>query len=407
MFVAVGCIYIIEGVKVLKKAIAAIEFGTTKLAVVIGSPKKDGSMELLGLGTAPYEGPGTPGLRSEETVMALKTVISQTQKMSGLRVKTAVIGIPNEFCGLIRNKQTLQLKGAVVTKNDVQAIRKATGTYELPSEWIIIRRLFSECKIDGQPVDKPVGMSGDLLELCASLICVNKTFVDDAVAILSRCGIDADKAIPVPEAEGDVFLTEQEKHRGAVLVDIGGRSTDISAYIDGLPIYYDWLPIGGTAITADIEKGLGLSLKDAEKLKRNCVLGLDFNSSESEPEYSVRQGKRLLSVPASLLQNIVESRVEELFELVGKSISTVPELTSGCYSVVLTGGGVALLRGAREFASRLLGCPVSLGVPDCIGMSNPAMAAPYALVCSRSSNLPPGRLNPLAGIIKFFKDFHM
>jgi cell division protein FtsA len=364
----------------LSNAITAIEPGTTKLVVLIGRSNQDGMLELSGLGNARYEGVQGEGWQSGEMLSrSLNDAVGQAQKMAGIRISSCTLGVPNEFCGLIRSKKEIS-PGRPVTKQDVMELRRMVSSYSLPSPWKVSNVVYGSFLVDGVSIGNPLGMICDRLGLEASLICIHNDFVQQFTRVLSSMRIRVNRAVPVPLACGEVFLTREEKQNGAVWIDVGGHSTDIAVYQNGMPVLFDWLPIGGDTITQDIVTGTGATREEAEKLKRYCVLGLALHSETeaSAMDMPVHAGKTIHNIPLELLQEIVEARIEELLEIVLDKIQS-EGLLPGCRTVVLAGGGISLLRGIREFSSRVLGIPVRLGVPDVIGLSSPVLSAAYSL----------------------------
>lgn len=363
----------------MSNGITAVEFGNTKVTVLIGRPKRDGTLELLGLGSEacglPNPAGGTyadlPALRQP-----LRDALRQARKMAGTIGCRCVLGIPNEFCGLVRTEKSLEAPPSGFGKTEIARLKRETADYPLPAEWRV-GPVFYEERVPKEDALQP----GTVICQRASLICIHRSFVRDATRLLSSAGLHCDQAVPALLAQGNHFLTEQERQKGALLLDIGGACTDMAYYRHGIPIYMDWFPRGGSALTGDIVQGLGIDWEEAERLKRSCVLGLDIaaGSGPKGMEYAVRQGSRILNVQAELLLTIVEARMEEILDLALNSLQKIPGLRPDT-PVVLTGAGAALFRGARAFVSRRLGLPLRLGVPDCIGLSSPAFSAAYGLV---------------------------
>ena len=367
----------------MNDAITAIEPGTTKMVVLIGRRNQDGMLELSGLGNVRYDGVQGDGWQSDGMISrALDEALGQAQKMAGFRVGHCTLGIPNEFCGLARNTGEIT-PGRPVTKQDVMELRRMAASYSLPSPWKISNVLYGSFRTDGSSVGNPLGMMSERLVLEASLVCIQNDFAKQLTRILSSLKIGVDRIIPVPLACGETFLTREEKQSGVVWIDVGGHSTDIVVYQKGIPVLFDWLPVGGDTITQDIVAGTGVVSEEAEKLKKYCVLGLALNNETeaSVMDMPVRSGKSIHNVPLAFLQEIVEARIEELLEIIRDKIAA-EGLMAGCRTVVLAGGGISLLRGIREFASRVLGIPIRLGVPDVIGLSSPTLSAVYSLGCS-------------------------
>ena len=363
----------------MSNGITAVELGTTKVTVLIGRPKRDGSLELLGLGSEACYPPNQAG-GAYSNLQAfrnpLRAALGQARKMAGTIGRRCVLGIPNEFCGLVRTEKTLEVPSSGIGKAETARLKRETEDRPLPAEWRIGPVFYEELAPHEDSL-RP----GAIVCQRASLICLHRSFVRDAAKLLSGAGLRCDKAVPALLAQGNRFLTVQERHKGALFLDIGGFCTDIVYYRHGIPIHMDWFPLGGASLTGDIVQGLGIGWEEAERLKRSCVLGLDI-AAGSGPEgmdYAVRQGSRILNVQADLLLTIVEARMEEILDLALNSLREIQALRPDT-PVVLAGGGAALFRGARAFVSRQLGLPLRLGVPDCIGLSSPAFSAAYGLV---------------------------
>lgn len=362
--------------------VTLIDPGTTKLAVLICRKGFNGGLELLGLGRAQYDGVQNDGWKSENiTGQALDSALGQARKMAGIRISRCILGIPNEFCGLIRNEAELPL-GRPVSKQDVMELRRRAAEYSLPAPWEVANVVYGTFSVDGRSVGNPLGISCEKLGLQASLICIETDFADQMTRFLRSRQIEVSKWVPVPLACGEAMLTQEDRHKGIIWVDTGGQSTDIAVYKNGIPVFYDWLPLGGDDISRDIAIGIDISIDEAERLKRYCVLGLAFDddSEDSAMQMPIRDGQHIQNIPMGFLQEIVESRIEEILELVVKRVEA-EGLLADSQRVVLTGGGLSLFRGIRELGSRILGLPVYLGVPDVIGLSSPTLSSVYSIGC--------------------------
>ncbi len=364
----------------MNNAVTVIEPGTTKMTVLACRKGQNGSLELSGLGQIGYGGVQEDGWKSEKMLYhSLNAALGQARKMAGYKLNRCILGIPNEYCGLVRNPGKITPKNPI-TKQDVIEVRKLAATYSLPAPWEISNVIYGEMLMDGSPVENPIGLTCETLELEASVICINTDFAKQVTKVLRSLQIEVDKWIPLPLACGESLLTKEHKKNGVLWIDTGGESTDIAIYKDGIPIYYDWLPLGGNDISRDIATGIGVSFEEAERLKRSCVLGLAVNEDPETPEIQmpIRDGQHIHNVPMDFLQNIVEARIEEILELVYNQIRE-EGLESDYSNVVLAGGGLALFRGIRNFSAGILKQPVELGVPDVIGLSSPIFSSVYSL----------------------------
>ena len=391
----------------MNSAITSIEFGTTKLVVLISRSNKEGIVELLGLGNVSYDGVQGDNWQSTESIRKSVTVaLGQAQKMAGFKINHCTLGIPNEFCGLIRNTKEIPLNHPV-TKQDVLDLRKLIGSYSLPSPWRISEVVNGSFIINDYCVGNPLGMVSDTLGLEASLVCINNDFSRQMIKLLSTLRIRVNRIIPVPMAYSEALITQTEKQNGAILIDIGGHSTDIAVYKNGMPVLFDWLPVGGNTITQDIVKGARVTFEEAERLKRYCVLGLALtNQSSDGMDMPVRIGRNIHNIPLDLLQEIVEARIEEILELVKEKVAA-EALLSNNNVAILVGGGISLFRGVKEFGSGILGIPFRLGVPDIIGLSSPAFSTAYSLAQSSVTYNTTTRLSLMEYGNRLFKSFKL
>ncbi len=364
----------------MKDTVTAIDIGTTKVAVLLCQRSYNDNLGLSGFGQAAYGEVQNDEWKSDKVLRpSLNAALGQANKMAGVKVNNCTLGIPGEYCGLISNNKEITLDQPV-TRQDVMSLRKRVAHYTLPSPWKVSDVIYGSYLVDGMPVGNPMGLSCNTLGLEATIICINTGFIKQMTQILNGLQVDVESWIPVPIVSAKALLTDEEKQKGALCIDIGGESTDLTIYKESVPIFLDWIPLGGNAITRDIATSVKVSYEEAEKLKRFCVLGLALREDPEATEMNlpIREGKEIFNVPMELLQKVVEARADEILELVQKRIGD--EGLKGSYSsIILTGGGLALFRGIREFALRKMEVPVRLGVPDVIGLSGPTLSAVYSI----------------------------
>ena len=351
------------------------------MAVLICRKGFNGGLELLGLGRAQYDGVQNDGWKSENiTGQALDSALGQARKMAGIRISRCILGIPNEFCGLIRNEAELPL-GRPVSKQDVMELRRRAASITACS-WEVANVVYGTFSVDGRSVGNPLGISCEKLGLQASLICIETDFADQMTRFLRSRQIEVSKWVPVPLACGEAMLTQEDRHKGIIWVDTGGQSTDIAVYRNGIPVFYDWLPLGGDDISRDIAIGIDISIDEAERLKRYCVLGLAFDddSEDSAMQMPIRDGQHIQNIPMGFLQEIVESRIEEILELVVKRVEA-EGLLADSQRVVLTGGGLSSSEESGNWAAAYWGCRCIWGSRDVIGLSSPTLSSVYSIGC--------------------------
>ena len=393
----------------MRDTVTAIDAGTTKLTVLILNRVNGEKMELSGLGKAGYVGVHNEGWKSREAMhRSLDAALRKAVKMSGVRVTDCTLGIPNEFCGLAENNKELRLD-RTVTRKDINQLDKLVAVYPLPHPWKVLDVIKGNYLTDGSPVGNPLGVNCHTLSLQASVICVDTDFANQFTQALHRLQLNVTKWVPAPLACGETMLTREERKAGTIWIDTGGESTDVVFYQNGLPVFLDWLPIGGNTITRDIATGIGVTFEEAEKLKRFCVLGIALREDPeaSEMNLPIRDGKQIHNVPMDFLQQIVEARIDEILELI-QSRMEAQGLTENPHNAVLAGGGLALFRGVREFVGQKWRATVRLGVPDVIGLSGPTFSTVYAVgykgFSSISRNITPAKIfKAMLGKLRFLK----
>ncbi len=378
----------------MNEYLVAIDWGTTKLAIIVAR-QIEGGMAIESVQSIPYSDmQGNDWSDTDFIVPLLSKTIPSLNDITESGVIRTVLGVPGYYTGILENSCTIEVDGGVITHYHISKVLGACGKYPLPDEWHISQVIPKSFIIDGQRhVDDPIDIKGSSLGVNSCLVCINQEFISQVVEGLAEQGIHVDYVKPMLLSSGNIFLTDEEKQNGSVLIDVGGKSTDIIIYKDGVPTYTDWLPVGGFSITNDLSIGLDISFEQAENLKRQCVLGLDLSDAEEKEQLymPLKIGEENVDVPLNYIQEIVELRIEELFELIGDSIDRSNTIDRQSCSAVLIGGGVASIRGARDFANIHLDCrEIRIGEPDIIGASNGVtLASTYALLKEQVMAIPP------------------
>ncbi|WP_129723163.1 cell division protein FtsA [Xylanivirga thermophila] len=402
----------------MNEYVAAIDFGTTKLVIIVGYMNKEGRLEVVGMGNIPY---GDAVHYDWDNISSITPFLSQAVKhvqgMTGHSICKVILGIPGYYCGLMLNNGRISIGEGTVSEEHRALVVKQAASYHLPGNWQVFRTVPHFFRVDDGPaIENPIHVTGNSLKVQASLVCVKSTFAEQAAALLGQYDIEVDYIMPTLLCSGDAMLADHEKKNGSIFLDIGGKSTDIIVYKGGVPIHMDWLPVGGWNITNDLSIGLDISMEQAERLKRQCVLGIDLSKTLNEGDMilSVRTDDGIKDISMLNVQQIMEWRIQEIMELVQKSIKENSSISlDDGYTCVLTGGGVATIRGARDFTSGLLGCPVRIGQAGIAGASNAAsLSSVYCLLKDYEQNYEnveyqddEKELSFMGRIIEWFKNF--
>jgi cell division protein FtsA len=345
--------------------IVGLDIGTTKICAIVGEVNANGDIDIIGIGTHPSR-----GLRKgvviniETTVASIRHAIGEAELMAGCEVTHVYAGIAGGHIRGLNSHGIVAVKDREVTRADVHRVIDAARAIAIPQDREILHVLPQEYIIDDQDgIREPLGMSGVRLEAKVHIVTGLVTSAQNIVKCCQRCGLQVVDIVLEQLASSAAVLSQDEKDLGVALIDIGGGTTDLAIWCDGSIVHTSVLALGGDHITNDIAVGLRTPTEDAEIIKQRegCALG-SIIAPEDTIEVPSVGGREPRVLSKSILTDIIEPRVEEMFSLVRKEIlrtGTADLLASG---VVLT-GGATLLKGMAEAAECILGVPVRCGIP--------------------------------------------
>jgi cell division protein FtsA len=345
--------------------------GTTKICVVISAPRPGGGLDVVGVGSAPSR-----GLRRgvvvniESTVEAIKQAVSDAELQAGVEVANVYAGIAGGHIRGANSRGVVAVSGKEreVTSADVDRVIDAARAINLPPDREIIHVLPQTFVVDDQDgVREPIGMSGVRLEAEVHIVTGAVTSVQNVIRSVNRAGLGVHDIVLEPLASAEAVLLSDEKELGAVLIDIGGGTTDVALVREGAIWYTVSLPLGGDHITNDIAIGLRTPLADAEDLKRRyaCASTALVPAEETISVPSVG-GRKARQLSRQVLSEIVQPRVAEVFSLVARDLAKAGFQDSATAGVVVT-GGTSLMEGVAEVAESVFEQPVRRGVPHDVG----------------------------------------
>lgn len=396
--------------------IVGLDLGTTKTCAIIGELTKEG-IDIIGCGSTPSK-----GLRKgmvvniEETADSINKVVEEAELMAGCRINTVYTGIAGSHIKGLNSHGVIGIKDHEVGKNDINRVIEAAKALAIPLDREIIHVIPQEFIVDEQDgIYDPLGMSGVRLEANVHLVTGAVSSAQNIVKCANRNGLAVSELVLQPLASSESTLETDERELGVALVDIGGGTTDIAILQGGSIRYTSVLPLGGNHLTSDIAVGLKTSLKQAEEIK--IQHGCTSNSSaedEETIEVTCMGGRPPRTISRKFLGQVIQSRVEEILNLVNKEFirSGYKELMAS--GVVLT-GGTSLLEGIVETAERILNLPVRVGYPNSVGglseiVKSPMYATAVGLILygrnhESDSNYKNGNKNRLAKITQGIKNW--
>ena len=348
--------------------IVGLDIGTTKICAIVGEVTDEG-IDIIGIGTHPSK-----GLRKgvvvniEATVGSIRRAIEEAEAMAGTEITHVYTGIAGGHIKGFGSRGVVALKDKEVREADIARVIEQAKTVNIPVDREVIHVLPQEFIVDDQGgIKEPLGMAGYRLEAKVHIVTGAVASAQNIVKCANKTGLNVADIVLQPLASSEAVLTDEEKELGVCLVDIGGGTTDIAIFSGGSIVHTAVLALGGNNLTNDIAVGLRTPAHEAERIKQRygCAQASMVDKADMIDVPSVG-GREPRVMGRQILCEILEPRVEEIFQLVQHEIERngfSDMLTSG---VVITGGST-LLPGMSELAEEILGVPVRRGSPRGIG----------------------------------------
>ena len=367
----------------MKRKIAAIDVGTTKVCTIMGVLDDKSGLRVLGVGIAPSHGIEKALVAdSGKAKESIRESIRKAEVMAGYKLDSAYVGVTGRHISSMNSKGTIAItRGDMVVKqDDMRRALDVALNVNIPPEQKILHVIPRSYKLDGHEVKNPVGMNGSELEIEVHVITASTASVQNLTKTVKSLGIEIDDLILEPLASAEAVLAEEEKQAGVLIADIGGGTTDICIIKDGSIYHTSVLPVAGHQITNDITQGLGLSYELAEEMKKKY--GTLLISEETDPEKTVGDGA---SVNFVALCEIMQARVEEIVRLIVLDLPNDAGEGLIPAGIVVT-GGCANIPGIVEVTERVTRLPVRIGVPvnmtgvSISALNDPAYATSVGLI---------------------------
>ncbi len=362
------------------KIITGLDIGTTKICAVIVKEDPDGTLNVVGIGSAP-----SYGLRKgvvvniDKTVNAIQTAVDEAQAMAGVDVESVFVGIAGDHIRSINSKGMVGVArdDHEITAEDVDRAINAAKALALPIDREIIHVIPQEYLVDDQDgINDPTGMSGVRLEVEVHIVTAAVTSAQNIIRSVQRAGYEVEEIVLEPLASSLAVLDDDERQLGVTLVDIGGGTTDIAMFFDGHIQHTSVVALGGQHVTNDIAVGLRTPPEQAEgiKLKYGTVTRENLTETDTIMVPGVG-GRAPRTISKSVLVDIVGPRMEEILTLAYQKMQKSELLELMAAGAVIT-GGAALLEGTAARAEEIWGMPVRLGIPKHLGGLTDSVQSP-------------------------------
>lgn len=352
----------------MPEIVVGLDIGTTKIACLVGRKTEHGKIEMLGIGKSPSVGV-TRGVVAniEKTVQSIRTAVEEAEAKSGVEIKVVNVGIAGQHI------KSLQHRGMItrdtyeneINQSDIDTlIDDMFKLVMMPGEEII-HVLPQEYIVDRQSgIKDPIGMAGVQLEANFHIITGQIAAARNIYKCVHKAGLEVSELILEPLASSSAVLSEEEKEAGVVLVDIGGGTTDIAIFHDGIIRHTAVIPFGGNILTEDIKEGCSIMHKQAELLKVKFGTALAHQSQDNEvvciPGLRGREPKE---ISVKNLSNIINARMSEIIEHIYYEIKNSGYEKKLIGGIVITGGGSQLKHIAQLF-EYVTGMDARIGYPN-------------------------------------------
>jgi len=352
----------------LDKAIVGLDIGTSKVVCIIAAPDTDLQyLNILGIGTAESKGLRRGVVTNiDKTVESIRQAVERAEQQSGVKVVDVVVGIAGDHIQSFatRNIITIPSPTKEISARDVERLIDESRKINISSDRRILHVIPQEYVIDGQDgITDPIGMSGVRMEANVHVVTALVTAIQNIQRCVERAGLRMRDIVLEPLASSNSVLDADEKEIGVAVIDIGAGTTDIAVFCENIIRYSAVFGIGGQHVTDDIAKVLGILHSQAEKIKRDYGHAIQTNILNDEViQIPGVSGRNPMEITKGLLAEIIQPRLEEIFEFAYAEIKNSGYANRLSAGIVLT-GGCSLLRGAAELAQDVFGMPVKIGIP--------------------------------------------
>ena len=347
--------------------VVALDIGTTKVCAIAGRKNEHGKLEILGYGKVNSEGV-LRGVVSniEKTVKAISEAVESAQTATGQKFDVVHVGIAGQHIKSLQHRGILTRDNdhSEISQRDIDRLISDMHKLVLPPGDKILHVIPQEFAVDNeQGITDPIGMSGIRLEANFHIITGQITASNNIHRCVERSGLRVTNLTLEPIASAAAVLSDEEKEAGVALVDIGGGTTDITIFKDGIIRHTAVIPFGGNVMTNDIKDGCNVMAHQAEKLK------VKYGSALAQEVYDNRiiaipglRGRGPKEISEKNLSRIIQARVEEVFDYVVWEIRRSGFDRKLIGGIVVTGGG-ALLRNIEKMVELHTGHSCRVGVP--------------------------------------------
>jgi len=369
--------------------IAGLEIGTSKICVVVGEQSPDGALNIIGLGQA-----RSRGVRKSEIIDPaqveedLRAAMFEAEQMADVEIRSVYLGVSGGHIRGFNNRGVHPVVSAdrEISPDDVEDVVKNAKAINLPAEDTVIHAMRRHFSVDGQEgVTNPVGLVGARLAVDMHVIHGHVNRLQNAIRLVRATSLEVDDVVFNGIAASLALLTGEQKELGALVIDLGGGTTEYVVYSNGVIRHSGVLAVGGDHVSNDLAYGLKVPLSRAEKLKIEYGAALVSDAARGQTISLTNElGLEFKRINHEHLQRIMALRLEEIFELIAQDLERAGLVEYLRAGVLLCGGG-ARVPGLVKLAENIFQMNVTAGHAVAISgltaaLDQPEFAAAIGLV---------------------------
>lgn len=348
-----------------------LDIGTTKIVAMIGKTNEYGKMEILGIGKSKSLGVHRGVVNNiTQTIQSIQQAVQDAETSSGIKIQDVVVGIAGQHIRSLQHSDYITRGNSdeVIDEEDIDRLcNQVHKLVMLPGEEIL-HVLPQDFKVDGQAeVKEPIGMYGGRLEANFHVVVGQVSSIRNVGRCIKSAGLELSAITLEPLASAQAVLSQEEKEAGVALIDIGGGTSDLAIFKDGIIRHTAVIPFGGNVITDDIKEGCSIIEKQAELLKIKFGSAWPGENKENEiVSIPGLRGREPKEITLKNLSKIIHARVVEIIEQIYLEIKNYgheeqkKKLIAG---IVLTGGG-AQLQHLKQLVEYITGMDTRIGYPN-------------------------------------------
>ena len=348
-----------------------LDIGTTKIVAMIGRKNEYGKLEVLGMGKSKSLGVRRGVVNNiTQTIQSIQQAVDEAENTSGIKIEEVTVGIAGQHIRSLQHSEYITRDNAetVITQHDLNRLNDQVYKLAMMPGEELIHALPQEYKIDGQSnITEPIGMYGGRLEANFHLVIGMIGSIRNIYHCVKDTGIDLSEITLEPLASADAVLSREEKEAGVALIDIGGGTTDLAIFKDGIIRHTAVIPFGGNVITEDIKDACAIIEKQAELLK--TLFGSAWPGENKDNEVvSIPglRGREPKEISLKNLSKVIHSRVKMIIDQAFLEIQNYgPEESKNklIAGIVLTGGG-SQLKHLKQLVEYITGMDTRIGYPN-------------------------------------------